>query len=72
MAQYAFEAAEAFDGATTVLPDGSLVDIAARLANNNGRIETNDSALADALRGHPSLREVDPSKSRAAKASKES
>lgn len=60
MASYAFEAAEQFDGATTVLPDGRLVNIAERLVNGNGRIETNDETLADALRGHFALKEVDP------------
>lgn len=57
---FAFEARGEFDGATTSLPDGSLVNIAERLANNNGRIETNDEQLAAALRGHPAVKEVNP------------
>ena len=57
---YAFEARGEFDGATTSMPDGSLVNISERLANNNGLITTNDEQLANALRGHPAVKEVNP------------
>ena len=61
MTQYAFEANGQFDGATAALPDGSLVDISNRLSKD-GRIETNDEALATVLRGHPAVNEVPPPK----------
>lgn len=70
MTKFAFEAAGEFDGATTALPDGRLVNIAERL--KNGRIETNDEQLALVLRGHPAVKEVKPDAKAAKSGGKES
>lgn len=47
-----------FAGATAASPDGSLIDIGDRLANNNGVIVTSDPDEIGVFAAHPALKAV--------------